>query len=451
MKLQVQIINANKAAANSTTLDVAVGPTDTVTNLQEQVASTTKMSAFPDQKLVFKGQTLSSNQSLSDCGVKEGDTLELVVQASEKTLIKQLSDLLGKKAMSPEELGLLYSYKYSISFEDVVNALGSSSCKLRSFLESQKCFSFQGDCVKVVDATEKARQQPPVVLAPIQEDKVHRFIEVSVSVELHTPQGKSHPTFTHDLEEDEDNYMRLQASETVARSMEIIAASEQTPFPDRDLWMGDQRLANDISLEDAGVKNGCALKMKVRASEAAFASQLEELVRERTALATSELDLLYCQRFGTSVRQVLRTLGLRSSLCRFIEGQSQFSVAGGCVTLVNGPKLITPVTKEDEAAALDILDYVIELLCQVSFILPLIYRIERNCKVAREANATIFITQLPASHQTPHLQGLQKAVAETLQAMRKDEPSIDSASIDGDVVNVQVEGSYTICLRLAAA
>merc|ERR1719159_1341239 len=145
--------------------------------------------------------------------------------------------------------------------------------------------------------------------------------------------------------------------------------------------MGDQRLANDISLEDAGVKNGCALKMKVRASEAAFASQLEELVRERTALATSE----------------------------------------------------------------------IELLCQVSFILPLIYRIERNCKVAREANATIFITELPASHQTPHLQGLQKAVAETLQAMRKDEPSIDSASIDGDVVNVQVEGSYTICLRLAAA
>lgn len=215
MKLQVQIINANKAAANSTTLDVAVGPTDTVSNLQEQVASTTKMSAFPDQKLVFKGQTLSSNQSLSDCGVKEGDTLELVVQASEKTLIKQLSDLLGKKAMSPEELGLLYSYKYSISFEDVVNALGSSSCKLRSFLESQKCFSFQGDCVKVVDATEKARQQPPVVLAPIQEDKVHRFIEVSVSVELHTPQGKSHPTFTHDMEEDEDNYMRLQASETV--------------------------------------------------------------------------------------------------------------------------------------------------------------------------------------------------------------------------------------------
>lgn len=444
MKVQVQIANSNKAAANSTTIDATVGPTDTVLNVQELIASLTKTS-FPNQKLLFNGQELPSNQRLCDCGVKDDAVLAFVFEASEETLVKQLSDLIGKQSTSPEELGLLYSYRHSVSIEDSLKALGYGNCKLRGFLESQKCFCFHGDRVKLVQPTEKV-SQTSVGLSAIKEDKVHRAIEVSVSIEVHVA-GKSPEVLSHD--EDDDVYMRLEASETVARSMEIIAASEQMPFPDRDLWMGKQKLENELSLDEASVRNGSALVMVVRASEASLASQLEDLLWERVGLSPSELGLHYCQRFGTPIRQALRILGLHSNLGRFLEGHSQFSVKGGCVTLVKGPKLTTPMSQEERSNALAALDYVMELLGEASFLS--IDHVKKECCAAGEATATIFVNGLSPSHEAPLVQGLQKTIASALKARRGDESSIDSVAILGDVVQVEVEGSQTVSIRLAAA
>jgi hypothetical protein len=134
MKVQVNITNSNKAGPTTSPIDATVGPADTVLNVQELIASVTKTFSFPDQKLLFNGKVLPSAKRLSDCGVKEGDVIEFVFEASEQTLVKQLSDLLGKQAVSPEELGLLYSYRYANSFEDALKALGHADAELRERL-----------------------------------------------------------------------------------------------------------------------------------------------------------------------------------------------------------------------------------------------------------------------------------------------------------------------------
>jgi hypothetical protein len=344
MKVQVVIKNTNKTAAASTILDVIVGPGDKVLDVQERIADTTKTSAFPDQKLLSKGQALPSNKRLRECGIQEGDVLEFWFQASEQTVTKQLTDLLGQKAMSPEELSLLYSYRYASSVDDALQILGHVNGHLRSFLQNQKCFSFQGDVVKVATTTE-CPVATPMGLSPIKEDKVHGVIEVDICVEVHIV-GKAPELLSSD--EDEDVRMRLEASETVGRTKEILSASQQMPFPDLKLLLGGHELSDELSLDEAGVKNGSALVMVVHASEVALAAQLEQLLLERVGLSPSELGLHYCQRFGTPVAQVLRTLGLHGNLRRFLESQSQFAIAGGCVSLVSGSKLASPLSQQSQ-------------------------------------------------------------------------------------------------------
>lgn len=342
MKIQVTITNLNKAATMNTTLNATVGPADTVFNVQELIASLTGTFSFPDQKLIFNGKALPVNNRLSECGIKDGDAVEFQFQASEKTLIQQLSELIGSKSVSCEELGLLYSYRFGVSFEDAFKALGNGGGKLRGFLESHKCFCLHGDGVKLAPSSEKASQPSPA-LSPIEEDQTHSLLEVCVTIEVRVD-GK--PPELLSCDEDEDVYMRLEASETVTRTKDIFAASQQMPFPNRELWLGDQQLDNKLSLDAAGVKNGSILLMVVHASEKSLASQLEDLLKQRTALSPSELGLHYCQRFGTPVSQALRTLGLHANLRRFLEGHTQFSITGGCVTLTDGPKLVTPPAKD---------------------------------------------------------------------------------------------------------
>lgn len=443
MKVQVLVKNASKIATTSTTIDATVGAADTVLNVQEYIASLSNTFSFPDQKLLFKGKVLSGTHRLSECGVKDGDMLEFQFEASEQTLVKQLSDLLGKNTATPEELSLLYSYRYSVSFGDALKALGLKDVQIRSFVESQKCFCLRGDRVKNVEASEKATQPCPG-LCPIKEDKAHGLIEVSIAIEVYVD-GRSPKLLPRD---EDDVFMRLESSDTVLRTKEIIAASEQMPFPKRDLLLGEMRLKDELSLAEAGVKNGSALVMAVHASEAALASQLAELLSKRTALSPSELGLHYCQRFGTPVSQALRTLGLHANLGRFLEGHSQFSITGGCVTLTNGPKLVTPMTVE-EADARDALDHVIDLIREASFFS--IGDVKRGRNADGEVQATIFVNGLPPSDQDTLLKGLQKAVASSLEAMRSDEASIDSANIEGEVMKVRIEGSQTVSIRFEAA
>jgi len=341
MKFQVVVKNASKSVANNTVVDVIAGTTDTVLSVQQYVASIVNITSFPDQKLFLKGKALQNTDRISEHDIKDGDTLELLFQASEQTLIEQLSGLLGDKSVSPEEVSLLYKYRYGISFEDALSILGLYSGSIRLFLESQKRLSFLDGIVTVAAASKSMEDSVP------KEDCLPSVIQVTVSVNV-KGMGKPLQLLSDESTDDEDKdvCVHLDISQSVARAKEIIASFLQMPFPDRDLVLGGSTLEDGMSLYEAGVKNGSAIVLVVRASEEALASQLEDLLKETTAVAPSDLGLHYCQRYGTPVSQALRTLGLHANLRRFLESHSNFCLIDGSVSLVNKPLLMTSVLED---------------------------------------------------------------------------------------------------------
>jgi len=418
MKVQVTVKSANKVATTSTeTLNIVVKPTETALEFVERVASLTNTLAFPDTQLMFKGKALDGSQNLGSYGVVEGDALELIYEAREQTLVKQLSDLLGEHAVSAEELGLLYIHRHGTSIDEVFKQLGLINQKISTFLESQKCFSFENGVVKSSFVPENKAEEMTTNDAGI--------IEVRVSVKL----GASKPSLcSFDDDDTDETPLRLERIDTVANAKKVIAAAELIPFPEHDLVLGDKKLANELSLNDAGVKSGDSLVLVVRASETTLVSQLEELLRERAALSATELSLLYCQRFGTPVCQALRMLGLHSSIKRFLERHETFLISGGCVTLRDG----------------NVLDIAVKALAETSFLN--ISSVEKGgCGPRGESVATIFVKGLPSSEESPVLESLRHAVVKSLVA-----GDVNSASVAEDFIRVQIQGKIA-CLHLVAA
>lgn len=345
MKLQVIVSSLNKTATKNAAIEVTVGAADTVFSLLERLSSVTNTMCFPDQKLHFNGNRLSEDLRLSASEIKDGDTVELSYEASDDTLVKQLSDLLGDKALSMEELGLLYIHRHLAPVTDALKALGHATGKLQHFLADQKHFSIEGNLVKV-QRSPKCSASPR---SPTQKGRftciLQALIAVSVEIEIRVP-GKAAKRQSSD--EDDLDQLRLDTSGSVAQAKEIIAAYNQIPFPDCDLMLEGQILEGKLSLHEAGISEGANLVIVVHASQDSLTSQLEALLLERVGLSPNELSLHYCQRFGTPVSKVLRTLGLPSNLKAFLEGQPQFSIAGGCVTLASGPKVATPPPQQDK-------------------------------------------------------------------------------------------------------
>lgn len=337
MKVQVVVKNSGQANAYSHTIEANVGPAETAFAFQERIAAVANTLCFPDQQLLFEGRVVPGNMCLSACGIKDGSALELLFEACEETLVKQLSDLIGAASMSPEELSLLYIHRHLVSLGDVLKALGHADGKLEHFLDSHKRFSLENGLVKIVHSqktTGTLTKSCKDLCGPIE-------VRISVALQVHGKENKENHSPL--LIEDEDGLdsLRFEASDTVARAKEIIAAVEQIPFPHRELLLQGKKLEDGLSLHDAGVTNGDILVMKVHASEASLISQLGELLSEWTGLSPNDLSLHYCQRFGTPVCQALRILGLPANLRRFLESRQEFSITGGCVTLSSSTKLIT--------------------------------------------------------------------------------------------------------------
>lgn len=354
MKVEVIVKNINKLATTSNSIKANVNPGETAFDVQDRIGSVTNMLCFPDQKLMFNGKVVPEKQTMSACGVKDGDVLELLVNTCEETFNKQLAELLGQKAVTPEELSLLFSYRHFVSVSDALTAMGHAKVDFKTFLNDQKCFSFDGELVKTAKAQKTPLLQKPAAsvsnLSPIQEDKVHGPIAVKVTVQIHVP-GRAPVSPSYNDDDENMDFVRLEPAETVARAKEVIRASEQIPFPECDLVLGEKKLDDKQSLREAGVTNGAFLVLCVHASVASLVLQLEKVLLERVGLSANDLSLLYCQRFGTPVCQALRSLGLPGNFKRFLEGQPQFSINGGCVTLTNGPKLVTPPPQVDQEYA----------------------------------------------------------------------------------------------------
>lgn len=102
-------------------------------------------------------------------------------QEGEVTLREQMSALLQDKAMTVEELNLLYNYKFGLSINDALKFVGFDG-KVQEFLDEEKCFSIHEGCVSlkpiavtIEDETPAAPKDPillPAKIKPPANDEV---------------------------------------------------------------------------------------------------------------------------------------------------------------------------------------------------------------------------------------------------------------------------------------
>merc|ERR1719230_1305879 len=117
------------------------------------------------------GEVLEASKRLSECGVKDGSSLDFVVRASEASLVKQLTELLKARDLSSDELGLLYCYKHGVSVSQALKTLGHDG-KLVDFLKEQKPFQVENGLVSLVRADTALKPFSP-------KDEVKQILEAA--------------------------------------------------------------------------------------------------------------------------------------------------------------------------------------------------------------------------------------------------------------------------------
>jgi len=135
MKVQVNLKVASQTGSTGK-VELSAQPTDTVRIIKERI-SASQLIAFPDQHIEFDGKVLEEVKSLADCGVKENSSLNFVINASESSLVNQLSELLQARELSCDELGLLYTYKHGVSVNQALKTIGYQE-KFQDFIRQQK-------------------------------------------------------------------------------------------------------------------------------------------------------------------------------------------------------------------------------------------------------------------------------------------------------------------------
>lgn len=135
MKVRVTIKAPVKAQAEQA-FKMAVFAIDTVMQFKERILSVVPL-PFPQIDLVLPGVgVLSECSNLVDCGVKDGSVLEVVIKASEATLVRQLTDLMpAGYPMRLEELSSLYGFGHGATVDQALGFLGVGGT-LRTFLSA---------------------------------------------------------------------------------------------------------------------------------------------------------------------------------------------------------------------------------------------------------------------------------------------------------------------------
>jgi hypothetical protein len=136
MKVQVKVKYKCNFEGN-TSVKVVVGPGDTVASVKGRVVAV-EPNPFPTQDLMLNGEVLEDGQRLSDCAIKDGSSLDLVVHASEGDLVKQFTELLQARDLSCDELSLLYCYKFGSSVSQALKVVGSDATSISDFIKLQK-------------------------------------------------------------------------------------------------------------------------------------------------------------------------------------------------------------------------------------------------------------------------------------------------------------------------
>merc|ERR1719197_1600174 len=147
MNIQVSVKTMEKGAATAK-VEMTVAPTETVRSVKEKVAAA-QLIAFPEHKLVCSGEKLDEKKTMSDCGVTEASAVEFVLEATEKSVVKQLSELLQSRDLTCDDLEVLDWYKHGVSTNQALKTIGIDM-KLADFVKDQKEFVVEGKKVSVV-------------------------------------------------------------------------------------------------------------------------------------------------------------------------------------------------------------------------------------------------------------------------------------------------------------
>ena len=145
---EVQVNLKTVGNGSTSKFEMNVNATDTVGSVKDKVAAS-QLIAFPEHHLAVKGEKMAEQKKLSEYGVSAGSELEFVLEATEKSVVKQLSELLQSRDLTCDELGLLYCYKHGVSTNQALKTIGIDM-KLADFVKDQKEFVVEGKKVSVV-------------------------------------------------------------------------------------------------------------------------------------------------------------------------------------------------------------------------------------------------------------------------------------------------------------
>jgi len=149
MTMNVEVCLKTAAKDTTSKFELRVDENDTVGAVKEKIAAA-QMVTFPEQTLMFNGEKMSEDKALSSFGVKEASCLDFVIEATEESIVKQMSDLLKHRDLTCDELGLLYCYKFGVSANQALKTIGVNMA-LQDFVASQgKSFVLDGKKVSLV-------------------------------------------------------------------------------------------------------------------------------------------------------------------------------------------------------------------------------------------------------------------------------------------------------------
>merc|ERR1740117_982903 len=92
---------------------------------------------------------MDESKTLSDYRVQADAALDFILEATEESIVKQLTELLKTRDLTCDELGLLYCYKHGVSTNQALKTIGIDM-KLADFVNSRKEMQLEGGKISIV-------------------------------------------------------------------------------------------------------------------------------------------------------------------------------------------------------------------------------------------------------------------------------------------------------------
>merc|ERR1719463_471848 len=105
---------------------------------------------------MLNGEKLDGTKTLADYDIQESNFLDFVINATEDSLVQQLSELLQARDLSADELGLLYCYKHGVSINQALKTVGCTE-KFADYIKKQKQLLIENGRVSLIRSDTKMK------------------------------------------------------------------------------------------------------------------------------------------------------------------------------------------------------------------------------------------------------------------------------------------------------